>query len=65
MESFSNKDNTIESGCNVFNNNVQLHINYSTNMNMAASFNYNLLLFALHDIFLVIDPETGITTVEF
>ena len=62
LESFSNKDDTIESGANVLNNNVELRINYAST---AASYTYNLVFFALHDIFIVIDPETGITTVEF
>ena len=62
LESFSNKDDTIESGANVLNNNVELRINYKA---ADANFTYNLIFFALHDIFIVIDPETGITTVEF
>jgi len=62
LESFSNKDDTIESGANVLNNNVELQINYKQ---ADATNTYNLLFFALHDIFIVIDPETGITTVEF
>ena len=61
LESFSNKDDTIESGANVLNNNVELRINYAST---AASYTYNLVFFALHDIFIVIDPETGITTVK-
>ena len=62
LESFSNKDDTIESGANVLNNNVELRINYKqVDANNAS----NLLFFARHDIFIVIDPETGITTVEF
>ena len=62
LESFSNKDDTIESGANVLNNNVELRINYKQ---VDANNAYNLLFFARHDIFIVIDPETGITTVEF
>ena len=62
LESFSNKDDTIESGANVLNNNVELRIHYRST---AASNAYNLVFFALHDIFIVIDPETGITTVVF
>jgi len=62
LESFSNKDDTIESGANVLNNNVELRINYKAT---DATNTYNLVFFALHDIFIVIDPETGITTVEF
>ena len=62
LESFSNKDDTIESGANVLNNNVELRINYKQ---ADATNAYNLVFFALHDIFIVIDPETGITTVEF
>ena len=63
LESFSNKDNTIKSGANVLNNKVELRINYATGI--TANFTYNLVFFALQDIFIVIDPETGITTVEF
>ena len=62
LESFSNKGDTIESGANVLNNNVELRINYKQ---ADATNAYNLVFFALHDIFIVIDPETGITTVEF
>ena len=62
LESFSNKDDTIESGAIVLNNNVKLCINYKQ---ANATNTYNLVFFALHDIFIGIDPETGITTVEF
>ena len=61
LESFSLKDDVIESGSNVLNNNVELRLTYS----QAANASYNLLFFALYDCFLVIDPETGITTIEF
>ena len=54
LESFSNKDDTIESGANVLNNNVELRINYKSD---AATNVYNLVFFALHDIFIVIDPR--------
>ena len=62
LESFSNKDNTIESGANVLNNNVELCINYTT---MNATNTYNPVFFALHDIVIAIDLEIGITAVEF
>ena len=61
LESFSLKDDVIESGSNVLNNNVELRLTYS----QAAALSYNLMFFALYDCFLVIDPETGITTIEF
>jgi len=61
LESFSLKDDVIESGSNVLNNNVELRLTYSS----AAALSYNLMFFALYDCFLVIDPETGITTIEF
>jgi len=61
LESFSLKDDVIESGSNVLNNNVELRLTYS----QAALLSYNLMFFALYDCFLVIDPETGITTIEF
>ena len=61
LESFSLKDDVIESGSNVLNNNVELRLTYSG----AAALSYNLMFFALYDCFLVIDPETGITTIEF
>ena len=61
LESFSLKDDVIESGSNVLNNNVELRLTYS----QAAAMTYNLMFFALYDCFLVIDPETGITTIEF
>ena len=62
-ESFSNKDDTIESGANVLNNKMELRINYASAI--TATNTYNLVFFAHHDIFIVIDLETGITTVEF
>ena len=61
LESFSLKDNVIESGSNVLNNNVELRLTESG----AAQLTYNWMFFALYDCFLVIDPETGITTIEF
>ena len=61
LESFSLKDDVIKSGSNVLNNNVELRLTYS----QAAAMTYNLMFFALYDCFLVIDPETGITTIEF
>ena len=63
LESFSLKDDVIESGANVLNNNVELRLTYS--QASAQNVPYNLMFFALYDCFLVIDPETGITTVEF
>jgi len=63
LESFRSKDDTIKSSANVLNNNVELRINYASAI--TANFTYNLVFFALYDIFIVIDPETGITTVEF
>ena len=66
LESFSNKDNTIESSVhvNVLNNNVELHINKYYKTRDASNYTYNLMFFALHDIFIMINPETGIPTVE-
>ena len=61
-ESFCNNDNTIDSGGNVLNNNVKLLINYEQ---VDANYAYNLAVFALHDIIIVIDLETGSTTAEF
>ena len=58
---FSNKDNTIESRVNALDNNVELRINYTSTI---AANTYNLIFFSLRDIFIVIDPETGITTVK-
>ena len=63
LESFSLKDDVIESGANVLNNNVELCLTYS--QASAQNVPYNLMFFALYDCLLVIDPETGITTVEF
>ena len=67
LESFSNKDDTIESGANVLNNNVELRINFDSadTLYTTGTQSYNCMFFALHDIFLVIHPETVITTVEF
>ena len=49
LESFSNKDDTIESGANVLNNNVELRINYKQ---ADATNTYNLVFFALYVILL-------------
>jgi hypothetical protein len=60
LESMSNKNNVIESGANTLNTNVEIR------MNMAAATNaQNIVFFALHDVFIVIDPDTGITSLEF
>ena len=56
LESLNSKDGTIDSGAIVLNNNVELRI---------ANYTYNLMFFALHGVFIVIDSETGIATVEF
>jgi hypothetical protein len=61
LESFSNRGNTIESGANVLNNTVQLRLKFSNTTTGPMT----LTVYCLYDIFLVIDPETGITTVEF
>ena len=61
LKSFSLKDDVIESGSNLLNNNVELRLTYS----QAANTSYNLMFFALYDCFLVIDPETGNSTIEF
>ena len=53
LESVLNKDSTFESEANVLNHNVELRINYK-NTN-----SYSVFFFALHDIFIVINPETG------
>lgn len=65
LESFSNKSDVIESGINVLNNNIEVRLNMSS---VAADGEDNTMVmtfYALHDVFLVIDPETGITTLEF
>ena len=59
LESVLNKDSTFESEANVLNHNVELRIN-DKNTN-----SYSVFFFALHDIFIVINPETGMTTVDF
>ena len=41
---------------------VELRINYTS---VSANFPYKLVIFDHHDIFIIIDPETDITTVEF
>ena len=61
LEYFALKDKVIKSGSNVLNNNVELRVTYS----QAALVPFNLMFFALYDCFLVIDPEMGITTMEF
>ena len=48
LESFINKDDTIESGANVLNNNIRLHFYYK---NVDATNSYNLVFFAPHMIF--------------
>ena len=64
LESFSGKSGTIESGLNVLNANVSFRMNFehATTTNNET---YYCTFYCLFDIFLVIDPETGITTLEF
>lgn len=64
LESMSNKNNVIESGANVLNTNVEVRMNFSADATPAGS-TYNIVFFALHDVFTVIDPDTGITSLEF
>lgn len=61
LESFNGKSNVIESGMNVLNSTIQMRMNFST----ATSNAHTCMFFCLYDVFLVIDPETGITTLEF
>ena len=61
LESFSGKSGTIESGINVLNSNISFRMNFST----TANEQFYCTFYCLYGIFLVIDPETGISTVEF
>ena len=61
LESFSGKSNTIESGLNVLNSVLQMRGTFSDTADDA----YTLRFYCMFDIFIVIDPETGVTTIEF
>ena len=61
LESFGQKSDMIECGANVLNNNIELRLNFSANSNYAM----NLIVYGFHDVFIVIDPNTGITSLEF
>lgn len=61
LESFNQKNNAIECGANVLNNNIELRMNFSA----TSANNYNLIVYGYHDVFVVIDPNTGITSLEF
>ena len=61
MELITNKDNSIESEANALNNNTELCIKYKK---VDAVYACNLVFFALHDIFIMNDPETGIITTK-
>jgi hypothetical protein len=61
LESFNGKNNAIECGANVLNNNIELRFTFST----TSDNTYNLVVFGYHDVFIVIDPSTGITSLEF
>jgi len=60
LESFSNKDNVIESGYNTMNSQVQLRTTYAS-----TSFNCNLRVYCLYDVFMTINPATGMIRTEF
>ena len=63
LESMSNKSNVIESGANVLNNNIELRCNFT--QGTTSTTGMNVVFFALHDVFIVIDPDTGISSLEF
>lgn len=78
FESFSNKGPVIESGMNTLNSLVTLRLNFNNNANSpypntskaadntdGYSDSVYLKVFCLYDVFLTIDPKTGIMRTEF
>jgi hypothetical protein len=78
FESFSNKGPVIESGMNTLNSLVTLRMNFNANRNSpypnssdvpTSTTQYSdqvfLKVFCLYDVFLTIDPKTGIMRTEF
>jgi hypothetical protein len=78
FESFSNKGPVIESGMNTLNSLVTLRLNFNNNANspypntfkaITDTTGYSdavyLKVFCLYDVFLTIDPSTGIMRTEF
>ena len=61
LESFTLKNTVIKTGSNVLNNNAELQLTYF----QASLVPFNLMFFAVYNCFLVIHPETGVTTMEF
>lgn len=61
LESFASKDNVIESGYNTMNSQVQLRTTHST----ATTGQYNLRVYCLYDVFMTINPATGMIRTEF
>jgi len=60
LESFASKDNVIESGYNTMNSQVQLRTTYASTSN-----NVNLRVYCLYDVFMTINPATGMIRTEF
>jgi hypothetical protein len=67
LESFSGKNDTIECGANVLNNNIELRFTFNSIINSAIGIYsaYNCYVYGYHDVFIVMDPLTGVTTLEF
>ena len=61
LESFTLKNTVIKTGSNVLNNNAELQLTYF----QASLVPFNLMFFAVYNCFLVIHPESGVTTMEF
>lgn len=65
FESFSGKGLVIESGLNTLNSNISLRMTFATSTgNATLATNNNLRLYACHDVFLLIDPSTGVIRTE-
>lgn len=71
LETFSQKGNTIESGANTLNNTVILTMNYDSGKYLGGTADntkigdMTLRVYCSFDMFLVLDPTTGIITKEF
>jgi hypothetical protein len=61
LESFASKDNVIESGYNTMNSQVQLRTSHST----VTDYQFNLRVYCLYDVFMTINPATGMIRTEF
>ncbi len=65
FESFSGKGLVIESGLNTLNSNISLRMTFDpTAGNTTLAEAHELRMYACHDVFLLIDPSTGVIRTE-